>query len=90
MIILCPITPATGRDKAAKGVIFNEELSICATRPGASRSRSSKTDSGVISRGENPVPPVRRIREQVEAERIADWIDAFSSGTVFVKVTLWF
>ena len=83
-IRLPPRMPAIPRERQPRGVILQLSLRISSGRPGVVRSISSAVASGVMSRGEKPVPPVVRMSctcSSSAAWRIAAWICSFSSGT---------
>ena len=54
--------PATALDNIAWGVILSDSTIIAMTIPFASFSRICFVASGVLSRDENPVPPVVNIK----------------------------
>ena len=55
--------PAAERERHPFGVIFMLSARMSSGMPGVSRSMTAFVASGVISRGENPVPPVVNISE---------------------------
>ena len=90
MIRLLFLIPQTGLESIAKGVISKEPLIIAKERPGASLSMTLLVASGVISRGEKPVPPVVRIKlkcnSSAQMTSFAE-ISFNSSGTHSLTVT---
>mmetsp|Transcript_2679 Transcript_2679/g.4112 ORF Transcript_2679/g.4112 Transcript_2679/m.4112 type:complete len:127 (+) Transcript_2679:118-498(+) len=64
-IIVSPQIPAVPRERAASGWIAAHWAVTNVMSPGASFSITSCVASGVISRGENPVPPVVKIISHV-------------------------
>ena len=50
--------PQTPREIMAMGVCLRVSMRIASLRPGAARSMMARVASGVLSRGEKPVPPV--------------------------------
>ena len=61
---LRPRSAATPRDRHPLGVIFRLSARMASAMPGHSRSATERVASGVMSRGENPVPPVVRMRAE--------------------------
>ena len=58
-MMVAPLVPAAGLERAARGVLLRDPLSIQWISPGADLSRIDRVASGVTSRGPNPVPPNR-------------------------------
>ena len=75
--------PATSRDRQALGVISIDALRMASGMPGVRRSHTSHVASGVMSRGEKPVPPVVTTSATLSATAAckAATISACSSGT---------
>ena len=79
--------PATLRLRQPLGVIFMDSARIASGIPGVRRWITSIAASGVISRGEKPVPPVvstRAIFFSSAHFKSSDWIISASSGTMAV------
>ncbi len=58
-----PRMPAALRERQPRGVMRMLAARIASGMPGVSRSMTVLVASGVMSRGEKPVPPVVRIRD---------------------------
>jgi hypothetical protein len=58
------LVPAMGRESTASGVCLRPSFNSACAIPGASRCSNGLIDSGVTSRGPNPVPPEVSIRSQ--------------------------
>lgn len=87
------VTPATGLERAAMGVLLREVDIMRCCSPLASFTRSGRTASGVRSRGEKPVPPVvmhSEIRRELDHRSKHDRMAGSSSGTTSRSTTLKF
>jgi hypothetical protein len=61
--------PTTGRESTASGVCFRPSFTKACAMAGASLWSSGRIDSGVMSLGLNPVPPVRSQERRGHRER---------------------
>ena len=77
-------------DSMAMGVTLSDFVTMATTMPGASRSSSGRVASGVTSLGENPVPPVVKMRASFfwsHHSLMTACIAATSSGTIAVHMS---
>ena len=85
-----PRMPAALRERQPRGVMRRLSARMASGIPRVSRSTTARVASGVMSRGEKPVPPVVSTREILSssAQWISSaWIMSFSSGTMAVCTT---
>jgi hypothetical protein len=64
MTSILPLKPARLRDNMARGVRCCPYCLAASITPGISWSSIGRTASGITSRGEGPVPPVKRSRSK--------------------------